>query len=497
MHGTTVVVTWKGSTCSVCHHCKESGHWTEKCTPTHRTLAAQKRLKKLEPSPLPQKTPQPTESMETPTQPTENKGTPAQPAVAGSSKSVQKEAEAPKTQPKPDKGKQKEQPAKKSSAAKEEEAMRESRKALAEEGFYTLSSGDETPPQDKGKKVTGKKVTESKSPETSTRQYTQGRQVRTMTVTSISTRARSKGTLTDYILYLLKIGQASVPQANSMIESIKPQDFIEITKPGMTKQLYANFGKFVDKRKNNPEADTIKELRAYKVSIPDYLIPENENYVDTSVPPKKTGSKRKRRKSESTVAAESSAEDRSETAQPITSINVQYIDEDGKDCTFKLKYTQNMRVNTLAKAIKKKRKITSEIRLIRKSDGSILDLQKTALEAELSNEEVIILDRPVEQDQDEEMEGESETIQVRFLQKGTSRVINIDFAPSDTAVNMYMTIAQHIRKRHTAITLYRSDGTPVNRYTTVEGLQLRHFEILREGNTEVIPMDINWIERKK
>src|SRR5207244_10105642 len=57
MHGTTVVITWKGSTCSVCHHCKESGHWTEKCTPTHRTLAAQKKLKKLEPSPLPHKAP--------------------------------------------------------------------------------------------------------------------------------------------------------------------------------------------------------------------------------------------------------------------------------------------------------------------------------------------------------------------------------------------------------------------------------------------------------
>src|SRR5438128_388706 len=175
MHGTTVVVTWKGSTCSVCHHCKESGYWTEKCTPTHRTLAAQKRLKKLEPSPLPQKTPEPAN----------NKDTPAQPAEAGSSKATPKEAEAPKTQPKLNKGKQKEQPVKKSSAAKEEEAMRESRKALAEEGFYTLSSGDETPPQEnRGKKVTEKKVTESKSPETSTRQYTQGRQVRTMTVTS-------------------------------------------------------------------------------------------------------------------------------------------------------------------------------------------------------------------------------------------------------------------------------------------------------------------------
>src|SRR5438128_7917021 len=245
----------------------------------------------------------------------------------------------------------------------------------------------------------------------------QGRQVRTMMVTGVSTRPRAKGTLTDYVLYLLKIGQTTVPLANSMLESITPQEFIETTKPGMINQLYANFGKFVDKRKNNPEADTIKELKDYKVRIPNYIIPGNENYVDTSVPPKKTGPKRKRRKSESTVAAESSAEDRSETAQPITAINVQYLDDDGKEGTFKLKYTRNMRVNTLAKAIKKKRKITSEIRLIRKSDGSILDLQKTALEAELSNEEVIILDRPVEQDQDEEMEGESETIQVRFLQK--------------------------------------------------------------------------------
>src|SRR5438128_3023237 len=110
---------------------------------------------------------------------------------------------------------------------------------------------------------------------------------------------------------------------------------------------------------------------------------------------------------------------------------------------------------------------------------------------------VIILDKVVEQNQDKEMEEESYNIQVKFLPKGTSKVINIDFPPQTTTVNMYMTFAQRIRKRYNTFTLYRSDGTPVNRYTSVEGLQLRHFEILREDDTEVVLMDINYLDNRK
>ena len=291
MHGTTVVITWKGSTCSVCHHCKEAGHWTEKCTPTHRTLAAQKRMRKLEPSPLPQKTPVPTEELA------------EKPAEQGSSKDTPKLSDPPKTQP-VTKGKSKQTeektppPAKKSSTIIEEQAMAESKKAFAEEGFYILSSGDEAPKSDDPKKTDPKK-------ETPTRKYTQERQVRKLTSTNVSTRARSKGTLPDYALYLLRVGMTTVPKVNELLANTKPEEFMEITRPGMSKQLYANFGKFVDRRKNDPEANTIEELQAYKVSIPECYIPGNENFVDTSVAPK-TGPKRKRRKSESTVAADSS-----------------------------------------------------------------------------------------------------------------------------------------------------------------------------------------------
>src|SRR5438128_1213141 len=483
MHGTTVVITWKGSTCSVCHHCKEAGHWTEKCTPTHRTLAAQKRMRKLEPSPLPQKTPVSTEEH------TEK------PAEQGTSKDTPKLTDPPKTKPDTKgKGKQTEEktppPVKKSSAVIEEEAMEESKKAFAEEGFYILSSGDEAPKSDDPKK------TDPQKKETPTRKYTQERQVRKLTSTNVSTRARSKGTLPDYALYLLRVGMTTPPKANELLANTKPEEFIEITRPGMSKQLYANFGKFVDRRKNDTEANTIDELKAYKVSIPECYIPGNANFVDTSVAPK-TDPKRKRRKSESTVAADSSAEERSVTAQPITHVNVQYIDDEGKDATFKLKFTRNMCINTLAKAIMKKKKITARFRLLRKSDSTVLDLQQTALEAKLQDNEVIILDKTLELGNDEEMEEESNVVHIRFLQKGASKIWSKDFPYNTSTTNMYMEFAQHIKKRHTAFTLYRSDGTPVNRYTNVENLNIRHLEILREGSEEVVPMDINWIDLKK
>src|SRR5438132_800410 len=486
MHGTTVVITWKGSTCSVCHHCKEAGHWTEKCTPMHRTLAAQKRMRKLEPSPLPQKTPVPTEELA------------EKPAEQGSSKDTPKSSDPPKKTQPDTKGKSKQTeektppPAKKSSTIIEEQAMAESKKAFAEEGFYILSSGDEDPKSDDPKKTDPKK-------ETPTRKYTQERQVRKLTSTNVSTRARSKGTLPDYALYLLRVGMTTVPKVNELLANTKPEEFMEITRPGMSKQLYANFGKFVDRRKNDTEANTIDELKAYKVSIPECYIPGNESFVDTSVA-RTTGSKRKRRKSESTLEADSSAEERSATAQPITHINIQYRDDEDKDATFKLKFTKNMRINTLAKAIMKKKKITTRFRLIRKADSSILDLQKTAIETELKDGEVIILDKSLEigeEEKDEEMEEESNTVHIRFLQKGASKIWSKDFPNTTSTTNMYMEFAQHIRKRHTSFTLYRGDGTPVNRYTTVDKLHIRNLEILKEGSEEVVPMDINWIDSKK
>src|SRR5437879_3434724 len=205
-----------------------------------------------------------------------------------------------------------------------------------------------------------------------------------------------------------------------MLTRIKPQEFIEITKPGMTKQLYANFTKFVGRRKTEG-VDIIQELKEYKVSVPEFLIPGNEKYIDTSVAAKKSERKRKRKKAESTTTAESSPEERSELAQPLTRAVIHYIDEAGKEASFRIKFTQNMKINTLAKSIRKKRKLEGKFQLLR-SDNSPLDFEKTATEVGLKDEEKLMIN--MEFNQEEQMEEDTDHIRIQVLQNGSATVHN-------------------------------------------------------------------------
>src|SRR5438128_1023275 len=495
---TTIIMTWKGSRCSVCHICKETGHWSDQCTPTLRAIAQQKKQKKLDPTPLPEKTPSKEsvqENTEKPADKTAEK-TAEKPAEKGSTSKDPKTADPkpadpqtkqPTTQEKQTKIMQpKEQTkgssSKKSSKEKEMEAIEASKQALAEEGFYTISSGDEAP-----KKEDPKKKEEPKRP------YSANRQVRTLTTASLTTRPRTIGTLTDYAYYLLKIGSATVQEATDMLTRIKPQEFIELTKPGMTKQLYANFTKFVGRRKAEG-VDVIQELKEYKVSIPDFLIPGNDKYVDTSVAAKKTERKKKRKKAESTTTAESSPEERNELAQPLTRAVIQYIDEAGKEASFRIKFTQNMRINTLAKSIRKKRKIEGNFQLLR-SDNSPLDFEKTATEVGLKDEEKLTIN--LEFNQDDQMEEDIDGIRIQFLPKGSTIVKTLMVPPQTTTTSIYMQIAELTGKKPNDFTLYRGDGTPLNRYTDAGFLQFREFEVLRQELEETIPMEIHWIDNKK
>src|SRR5437879_9859045 len=194
-----------------------------------------------------------------------------------------------------------------------------------------------------------------------------------------------------------------------MLTRIKPQEFIEITKPGMTKQLYANFTKFVGRRKTEG-VDIIQELKEYKVSVPEFLITGNDKYIDTSVAVKKAERKRKRKKAESTTTAESSPEERTELAQPLTRAVIQYINKQGKEASFRIKFTQNMKINTLAKSIRKKRKIKGNFQLLR-SDNSPLDFEKTATEAGLKDEEKLTIN--LEFNQDDQMEEDIDEIRIQ------------------------------------------------------------------------------------
>src|SRR5438128_7839773 len=474
------------------------GHWSDQCPPTLRAIAQQKKQKKLDPAPLPEKTPSKESVQETTEKPadktvqktaekpTENGSTSKEPKKADP-KPADPQTKQPTTQVKQPKTTQpKEQTkgssSKKSSTEKEMEAIEASKQALAEEGFYTISSGDEAP-----KKEDPKKKEEPKRP------YSADRQVRTLTTASVTTRPRTIGSLTDYAYYLLKIGSATVLEATDMLTRIKPQDFIEITKPGMTKQMYANFTKFVGRRKAEG-VDVIQELKEYKVSVPEFLIPGNDKYIDTSVAAKKAERKRKRKKAESPTTAESSPEERNELAQPLTRAVIHYIDEAGKEASFRIKFTQNMKINTLAKSIRKKRKLEGNFQLLR-SDKSPLNFEKTVTEVGLKDEEKLTIN--MEFAQDDQMEEDTDMIQVQYLPKGSGVIRTLTVPPNTTTISLYMQIAELTGKKPNDFTLYRGDSTPLNRYTDVGFLQLREFEVLRQELEETIPMEIQWIDNKK
>ena len=498
LFNTTIIMTWKGSRCSVCHICKEMGHWSDQCSPTLRAIAQQKKQKKLDPALLPEKTPSKESVQGTAEKPAEKtvQKTAEKPAEKGSTSKDPKTADPKPVNPQTKQPiKQEKQPkatqpkeqtkgssSKKSSTEKEMEAIEASKQALAEEGFYTISSGDEVP-----KKEDPKKKEEAKRP------YSANRQVRTLTTTSVTTRPRTIGTLTDYAYYLLKIGSATVQEATDMLARIKPQEFIETTKPGMSKQLYANFTKFVGRRKAEG-ADVIQELKEYKVSVPEILIPRNDKYIDTSVAAKKTERKKKRKKAESTTTAESLPEERNELAQPLTRAVIQYIDEAGKEASFRIKFTQNMRINTLAKSICKKRKIEGNFQLLR-SDDSPLDFEKTAMEVGLKDEEKLTIN--MEFAQEDQMEEDTDEIRIQFLPKGSSTVKTLKVPPQTSTTSIYMQIAEQTGKKPNDFTLYRGDGTPLNRYSEAGFLQFREFKVLRQELEETIPMEIQWIDNQK
>ena len=487
LFGTTIVMTWKGSNCAVCHHCKEGGHWTDDCNPSLRTLAAQKRQRKMQPAPIPTKTPAEEPAAE-------------KPAEKGKEKAPQNET--PETQPSKQPQPTKQQPTKpltkttdastsKSISTMEKEAMEQSRQTFIKEGLITVISDSETP------KKTPESMTPKNKNEGSKRKYKQGREVVTLTTTSVTTRSRTKGSQVEYALYLLTIGSMNkAKEATDFLNNVTPQQFIDVTKPGMSKQLYGNFAKFVDRRKNSTMEELIEELKSYKVSIPDRCIPGNPTFVDTRVAAKKEKTKgRKRKKVESTTSAESSTDERTTEAQPITRATIIYIDETGNKASFRIKFTQNMKINTLARSIMKKRKITNRFQLIRKSDNLPLDFTKTATEIGLKDGEELEIN--MEFIRGDPMEEEDEGIRIRILPKGQSKVWTAILPPSTSSTALYMKFGEHIGKKASEFTIYRSDGTPMCRYTDLGDLLIRQNEVLRQEDEELIPMELHWIDSFK
>src|SRR5580765_1115220 len=101
--GVTVIITWKGSQCKVCQHCKVEGHWARECNPALRALTINKQMQKLPPAPLQAELNQPTQipPQPTPTQPQPTtQPTPTKQTANSKPTQAKKTEETPKPAPK-------------------------------------------------------------------------------------------------------------------------------------------------------------------------------------------------------------------------------------------------------------------------------------------------------------------------------------------------------------------------------------------------------------
>ena len=489
IHGVTIIITWKGSTCKVCQHCKTEGHWASQCNSALRTLALNKRLQKLPPTPLQIQEAQPTPipPQET-TQPTQT-SPPAQTTPAESS--TQNPTKTPS-----------QKSTKQTSKQRDQAALDKSREVMIQMGVIEVTSEEDDGFKEvvygKKKKNTGKgkatnrqtEVTNKRkaitSDEGSSRNYPANRQTRNLSVTDRSVRARSKGNMSQFVLHSLKNGSFNKEQAKDFLERVSPQDFIDITKPALSNNKYDNFAKFVARREKSGKTQDVEELEKYGVSVPDFLRPNNKSFVDTSVA-SEIKERKRRRRTESTPNTESSAEEgSSKPKKDETRIKVFYNDAEGKEQTFMTKFTINQMMGTLAKKIARILK-RNQVVLHLKGSAQPINLEVTTTAAGLKNLTEIQVIEPVRT-----IEPGMVTIEVYNEKKDHTWTHSIKKEAS--VVSLYMEYARQMKLRDTDFIIKRSDDTYINRYTTIESLEMRTDEILFVEETKLTAAQIHWLD---
>ncbi|HTD20137.1 MAG TPA: hypothetical protein VK667_11470, partial [Ktedonobacteraceae bacterium] len=437
VQGVTVVITWKGSQCKVCQHCKTEGHWTKECSSALRTQAIAKRMQKLPPAPLQEELNQPETTQPKPTEP---QTTQKQPNTQPEPSSETKKPDTTKPT-KPTAPEQKEIP--KSSKARDKIAMEKSKGVLKKMGNAEETSSDDNGDDNDGfkpvvnsrrqrAKANKKRRAQSSGEEATTRNYPKGRQTRNLSETDKSVRARNRGSMTQFALHQLKNGGYDKEGAQNFLDKVTPQQFIDVTKPALTAAKYDTFSKFAMRRINSGK-DDIQELARYGVSVPEYLDPANNSFVDTSVASKITERKRRRKVEPATTVESSAEEGQSTPKKDATRVKVFYKDVDGKEQSFMQTFTANQMMSTLAKRIAKVTKKT-DIRLVHKSNLQLINLEITTTAAGLKHLDEIAVINPIQPHQ--------EGVKVEIYNQHTQKTWTTWVKEDSSVVALYMSFGE-------------------------------------------------------
>src|SRR5437660_350478 len=246
----------------------------------------------------------------------------------------------------------------------------------------------------------------------------------------------------------------------------------------MKQKAYEAFTGWVARRRR-ANIDDMQDVQKWKVSIPDHMNHTNPSFVDTSISAKKFKEQEEARLNKSyKLTATILGTDPTDSLQSET-------------ITFRLRD----KVSIIARNVKRKFKLTYMIDLRIAEQQDKLKMTCTAEEAGLKEGTYVIVSRV--ETEEESSDTVERMIEVKVQKPGISKPWTKSILRTASTIHLYHNFVTDNQLKHGQYIIYRSDGSRISRYTTMEHLNLRKDEILIARQIDPIMIDAFWLDARK
>jgi hypothetical protein len=479
--GTQTVIYWKGQS-PVCHDCKVLGHWKKACNSTLRAMAHANKLAKIPPAPIQ------TDPLNK-NQPEKDTTPKTLPEVAPE-QSTSKQPEAPTAPIPPVPSPAPALPKPTTTIVRESEIIEQSRQINVATGSapssetVVLRDTEGWTTVDPKKKKKNRTAAKRKANESSTEASKAKKVTLGPTAIEISSRPRTVGNQLQYYLYMMEHGHLVQSQLQTYINKADPVTFITATKPSMKPKSYEQFTNWVGRRRRQGKTDNddMQDMAKWKVSLPDFMNPSNQAYIDTSISAKQYYEKEEQRKAKPgklTVRLPAGI-------SPTENEQVQEVTFRPKD-----------KMTTVLKNIKKAFKLGIQVDLLIEGSERALNLFVIADKAGLKDGCTIVLHRTNTGSSSESPDPPANLVTVRIQHLTSSKVWTQTLPETASTTHLYYEFQTHYQYTHGSFTLLRSDGSRISRFTTLGNLHLRRNEVLIYRPIDSIMIDASWLDNER
>jgi hypothetical protein len=449
--GTETVIYWKGQY-PVCHDCKALGHWKKSCNPTLRAQAQAAKLAKIPPAPI-QIESIPGQPETAPTlEPTPAQPTPVIVIDESTTVTMTPQEAPPQTTPVTTIAPQKapEAPKPTTRTVKERDIIQQSRQVNIATGsaprdetiIVRDTEGWTTIDHSRKKRQTDKRKKPNRGDQAESGAESKKKKMNlASTAIEISNRPRTVGTQLQYYLYMLENGHILQRDLQNFINKADAVTFITVTKPSMKTSSYESFTSWVGRRRR-ANKDDMQDIAKWKVSIPDFMNPNNPAYIDTSISAKQYKENEDQRKSKQcklTVRLPAALSP-SETEQ-----------------TQEVVFRPKDRMTTVLKNIKKKFNLGFQIDLTSAENDTVINLFVIADVAGLKDGSTVLIHRTINESSTESPESSVNEVTVRVQRLNTSKIWTITYPYTTSTNHLYHDFGTQNQLKHGNFTLLRSD----------------------------------------